>query len=107
MGGAAEELKQRLSQSIDTAKRKLELLKAEISELHDGDMAALIERRNDIRARLDQHKSLAEQLQSRSRSGTVKSGSAPSTPSRRGSNGARSKSYRPTPSAPRTRRSTW
>ena len=65
MGGAAEELKQKLSQSIDTAKRKLELLKAEISELHDGDMAALSERRNDIRARLDQHKSLAEQLQSK------------------------------------------
>jgi hypothetical protein len=28
MGGAAEELKQKLSQTIDTATRKLELLKA-------------------------------------------------------------------------------
>ena len=40
-------------------------MKTDISELHDGDMAALIERRNDIRARLDQHKSLAQQLQSK------------------------------------------
>jgi hypothetical protein len=62
MGGAAEELKQKLSQTIDTAKRKLELLKAEISELHDGDPAARSERRNDIRARLDQHKSRAQPL---------------------------------------------
>ena len=62
MGGAAEELKQKLSQSIDMAKRKLELLKAEITELHDGDMAALSERRNDIRARLDQHKSGVQTL---------------------------------------------
>ena len=65
MGGAAEELKQKLSQQIDTAKRKLELLKKDISELHDGDMAALSERRREIRSRLDQQNSLAQELQDR------------------------------------------
>ena len=65
MGGAAEELKQKLSQQIDTVRRKLELLKKDISELHDGDMAALTERRNDIRARLDQHKSRTQTIQSK------------------------------------------
>lgn len=62
MGGAAEELKQKLSQQIDTVKRKLELLKKDISELHDGDLAALSERRSEIRARLDQQKPRAHQL---------------------------------------------
>jgi hypothetical protein len=65
MGGAAEELKQRLSQQIDAAKRKLELLKKDISELHDDDMAGLSERQTELRTRLEQQRSLAEQLQTR------------------------------------------
>jgi hypothetical protein len=65
MGGAAEELKQRLSQQIDAAKRKLELLKKDISELRDDDMAGLSERQTELRTRLEQQRSLAEQLQTR------------------------------------------
>jgi hypothetical protein len=65
MGGAAEELKQKLSQQIDAVSRKLDLLKKDLSDLHDGNMAALSDRRKDIRARLDQKKSLAETLQSK------------------------------------------
>jgi|SRR4029079_16944639 len=65
MGGAAEELKQRLSQQIDTAKRKLELLKKDISELRDDDMAGLSERQTELRTRLEQQRSFAEQLQTR------------------------------------------
>jgi hypothetical protein len=65
MGGAAEELKQKLSQLIDAVSRKLDLLKKDLSDLHDGDMATLSERRNDIRARLDQKRSLAQTLQSK------------------------------------------
>jgi hypothetical protein len=65
MGGAAEELKEKLSQLIDAVSRKLDLLKKDVSELHGGDMAALSERRNDIRARLDQKRSLEQTLQSK------------------------------------------
>jgi predicted phage tail protein len=65
MGGAAEDLKQKLSQQIDAVRRKLELLKKDITELHEGDMAALSERRNDIRARLDQRKAGAQTLHSK------------------------------------------
>ena len=65
MGGAAEELKQKLSQQIDVVSRKLELLKKDVSDLNEGDMAAVSERRNDIRARLDQKRSVAQTLQSK------------------------------------------
>src|SRR4029078_5422492 len=65
MDGAAEELKQRLSQQIDAAKRKLELLKRDIGELHADDMEALSERQREIGTRLDQQRSLAQQLQAR------------------------------------------
>jgi len=46
MGGAAEELKQKLSQQIDVVSRKLELLKKDVSDLNEGDMAAVSERRD-------------------------------------------------------------
>jgi chromosome segregation ATPase len=65
MGGAAEELKQKLSQQIEVVSRKLELLKKDVSDLNEGDMAAVSERRNDIRARLDQKRSVAQTLQSK------------------------------------------
>jgi hypothetical protein len=63
--GAADELKHKLSELIDGATRKLELLKKDLSELHDGDKAALSDRRNDLRARLDQKRSPAQTLQSK------------------------------------------
>ena len=61
----AEELKQKLGQQLDNAKRKLELLKRDIAELHSENMATLKERRAEIRARLDQQRSHAEQMQSK------------------------------------------
>jgi chromosome segregation ATPase len=63
MGGAAEELRQKLSQQIDVAKRKLELLEKDLSGLQGADQAALSERRTDIRARLDQKKSRTQTVQ--------------------------------------------
>ena len=52
-------------QQIDAVSRKLELLKKDVSDLNEGDKAALSERRNDIRARLDQKRSLAQTLQNK------------------------------------------
>ena len=65
MGGAADELKQKLSQQIDAAKRKLELLKRDIADLHAQDMAVLRERQTEIRERLDEQRSRTESLHSK------------------------------------------
>jgi hypothetical protein len=65
MSGASDELKQKLSQQIDAAKRKLELLKRDIADLHAEDMAVLRERQSEIRERLDQQRSRAESLHSK------------------------------------------
>jgi hypothetical protein len=65
MGGAADELKQKLSAQIDAAKRKLELLKRDIADLHAEDMAVLRERQTEIRERLDQQRSRTESIQSK------------------------------------------
>jgi chromosome segregation ATPase len=57
-------LKQEISQQIDAARAKLEALKGDLSSIHEEDMAALQEHRNDIRARIDQQKERARQRQS-------------------------------------------
>ncbi|HSY38231.1 MAG TPA: hypothetical protein VLA79_01850 [Polyangia bacterium] len=49
-------LKQEFSQKIDAARAKLEALKSDLASIHEEDMAALQEHRNDIRARIDQQK---------------------------------------------------
>jgi chromosome segregation ATPase len=65
MGGAADELKQKLSQQIDVATRKLESLKRDLTELHGGDMAALKARRRDLRGRVDAQSLRADLVESR------------------------------------------
>ena len=65
MGGAADELKQRLSQQIDAAKHKLEILKKDIADLHAEDMAVLRERQSEIRERIDQQRPRSESIQSK------------------------------------------
>ncbi len=58
------DLKQEISQQIDAAREKLEALKRDLSSVHQEDMAALQEHRNDIRARIDQQKERVQQRQS-------------------------------------------
>lgn len=65
MSGAADELKQKLSQQIDAARHKLELLKRDIADLRADDMALLRERQTEIRDRIDQQRSRAESIQSK------------------------------------------
>ena len=64
MESEAADLKQKISQQIDAARAKLEALKGDLSSIHEEDMAALQEHRNDIRARIDQQKERAQQRQS-------------------------------------------
>ncbi len=54
-------LKQEISQQIDAARAKLEALKSDLSSIHEEDMAALEEHRNDIRARIAEQKERARQ----------------------------------------------
>ena len=56
MESEAADLKQKISQQIDAARAKLEALKSDLSSIHEEDMAALQEHRDDIRARIDQQK---------------------------------------------------
>ena len=61
MESEAADLKQKISQQIDAARAKLEALKQDLSSVHQEDMAALQEHRNDIRARIDQQQERARQ----------------------------------------------
>ena len=63
MESEAADLKQKISQQIDAARAKLEALKTDLSSIHEEDMAALQEQRNDIRARIDQQKERARRRQ--------------------------------------------
>ena len=65
MADKAEDLKRKISEQIDAAKQKLDMLKRDIAGMHEQDMAALRERQTEIRARLEQQKSRAHQLQDR------------------------------------------
>ncbi len=56
------ELKQKLSQQIDTARAKLDALKRDVTLLHEEDMAVLRHRQAEIRARLEQQTSRAKAL---------------------------------------------
>jgi len=64
MESEAADLKQKISQQIDAARAKLEALKGDLSSIHEEDMAALQEHRDDIRARIEQQKERAQQRQS-------------------------------------------
>jgi hypothetical protein len=56
------ELKQKLSQQIDTARAKLDALKRDVTLLHEEDMAVLRHRQAEIRARLEQQTARAQKL---------------------------------------------
>jgi hypothetical protein len=62
MADTAEDLKRKLSEQIDAAKQKLDLLKRDVAGMHEEDMAALHERQSEIRERLDQQRSRAHEL---------------------------------------------
>ncbi len=64
MASDTTDLKQKISQQIDTARAKLEALKRDLSSVHQEDMAALKEHQNDIRTRIEQQKERARQRQS-------------------------------------------
>jgi TolA-binding protein len=59
---SSEDLKQKLGQHIDAAKEKLDSMKRDIAGMRDEDMETLRQRQSEIRARLDQQRSRAQQL---------------------------------------------
>jgi TolA-binding protein len=63
MSDTAEALKQKLEKQIDTARAKLDAMKREITDIHDEDLATLSQHQDQIRTRLDQQRSRAQQLQ--------------------------------------------
>ena len=65
MADKSEDLKRRISEQIDAAKEKLDMLQRDIAGMHEEDMAALRDRQTEIRGRLEQHKSRARELQDR------------------------------------------
>jgi|KBSMisStaDraftv2_1062788.scaffolds.fasta_scaffold290486_2 predicted RNase H-like nuclease (RuvC/YqgF family) len=65
MGDTAETVTQKLSQHIDAAKEKLEGLKRDIVDMHKEDMETLRQRGSEMRARLDEQKSRAQELQAK------------------------------------------
>ena len=65
MADTSEDLKRKIAEQIDAAKQKLDMLKRDIESMHEEDMAALRERQTELRARLEQHKSRAQELQAR------------------------------------------
>jgi len=65
MADKSEDLKRRISEQIDAAKEKLDMLKRDIAGMHEEDMAALRDRQTEIRGRLEQQKSRARELQDR------------------------------------------
>jgi TolA-binding protein len=62
-GTTAENLKQKLSQHIDATKVKLDALKHEISDMHEEDVQALEQKREDLRKRIDEQKDKARKMQ--------------------------------------------
>jgi BMFP domain-containing protein YqiC len=108
MAETSEDLRRQISEQIEAAKQKLDLLQREITDMHEEDMAAFRDRQTEVRERLDQQKSRARSsFRPGSRTGRTRSGHKRSTPSRPGSKSSSSKSWRGTPSARRTTPSTW
>jgi chromosome segregation ATPase len=62
-GKTADTLKQKLSEHIDAAKAKLDAMKKDVMDIHEEDMQALQEHREEIRQRLDQQKERAGKMQ--------------------------------------------
>jgi TolA-binding protein len=60
---ATRDLKQTLSEHIDSAREKLEALKKDISDIHEEDKETLRQRQEDMRKRLDEQKAKAQKMQ--------------------------------------------
>lgn len=60
----SDELKQKLTEHIDKVRGKLETLKQDVQSLHEEDMEALRNKREEMRKRLDEQKERTHQLQS-------------------------------------------
>ena len=67
MGEATEKtagtLRQKMSEQIDAAKTKLDGLKKDLAAIHEEDVQALQDHREQIRQRLDQQKERARKMQ--------------------------------------------
>jgi chromosome segregation ATPase len=61
--GATKDLKQKLAQQLDSARAKLDELKADIASMHAEDMESLRQKRDDLDKRLEQHKEQAKKMQ--------------------------------------------
>ena len=57
------ELKQKLTQHIDEARAKLDALKKDLAAMHDEDVQALQQKRQEIGKRIDEQKERAKQMQ--------------------------------------------
>jgi uncharacterized coiled-coil DUF342 family protein len=60
---STNDLKQKLSQHIDAARAKLDALKKDLAGMHEEDVEALRQRRDEIDKRLDEQREKAQQLQ--------------------------------------------
>jgi uncharacterized coiled-coil DUF342 family protein len=65
MGSATstDDLKKKLNQHIDAARAKLDALKKDLASMHEEDVEALQQRRDEIDKRLDDQRDKAQQLQ--------------------------------------------
>jgi uncharacterized coiled-coil DUF342 family protein len=61
--GATKELKQKLAQHIDSARAKLDALKADLASMHEEDMESLRQKRDQLDERIEQHKEDAKKTQ--------------------------------------------
>lgn len=61
-GSTADSLKQKLSQHIDAAKTKLDAMKKDLMGMHEEDMQALQEHRDEIQKRLAEQKERANKM---------------------------------------------
>ena len=59
----AESLKQKLAQHLDKAQGRLDALKKDLSAMHEEDMDAFRQRREELRKRVDEEKDKAKQRQ--------------------------------------------
>src|SRR5882672_5702696 len=60
---ATQDLKQKLSQHIDSARQKLDALKKDIADMHEEDKETLRQRQEEIRKRLDDQQAKAQKTQ--------------------------------------------
>jgi uncharacterized coiled-coil DUF342 family protein len=60
---STDDLKQKLNQHLDAARAKLDALKKDLASMHEEDMEALQQKRDEIDQRLDEQREKAQKLQ--------------------------------------------